>query len=148
MSNGALLNWADRVGSWFGSAPKEGPDALPVRVHGREYGRTRAAPAGIKAFDQNLAWAIAGLLIWGLVMVYSASIALNDGPRSTGFSQVQYHCRLAGLSNFNGHMGKSCTLGLYCVNRVVDRGATALYGKKYQWCKALDQSRCFQFSTL
>ena len=93
MSNGALLKWADRVGSWFGSAPKEGPDALPVRVHGREYGRTRAAPAGIKAFDQNLAWAIAGLLIWGLVMVYSASIALNDGPRSTGFSQVQYLVR-------------------------------------------------------
>lgn len=93
MSNGALMNWADRVGRWFGSAPKEGPDALPVRVHGREYGRTRAAPAGIKAFDQNLAWAIAGLLIWGLVMVYSASIALNDGPRSTGFSQVQYLVR-------------------------------------------------------
>ena len=93
MSNGALLNWADRVGSWFGTTPKEGPDALPVRVHGREYGRTRAAPAGIKAFDQNLAWAIAGLLIWGLVMVYSASIALNDGPRSTGFSQVQYLVR-------------------------------------------------------
>jgi cell division protein FtsW len=93
MSNGVLLNWADRVGRWFGSTPKEGPDALPVRVHGREYGRTRAAPAGIKAFDQNLAWAIAGLLIWGLVMVYSASIALNDGPRSTGFSQVQYLVR-------------------------------------------------------
>jgi cell division protein FtsW len=93
MSNGVLLIWADRVGSWFGSAPKEGPDALPVRVHGREYGRTRAAPVGIKAFDQNLAWAIAGLLIWGLVMVYSASIALNDGPRSTGFSQVQYLVR-------------------------------------------------------
>ena len=93
MSNSVLLIWADRVGSWFGSAPKEGPDALPVRVHGREYGRTRAAPAGIKAFDQNLAWAIAGLLIWGLVMVYSASIALNDGPRSTGFSQVQYLVR-------------------------------------------------------
>ena len=93
MSNGVLLIWADRVGSWFGTPPKEGPDALPVRVHGREYGRTRAAPAGIKAFDQNLAWAIAGLLIWGLVMVYSASIALNDGPRSTGFSQVQYLVR-------------------------------------------------------
>ena len=89
MSDSALFNWSDRIGRWFGGTPKEGPDALPVRVHGREYGRTRAAPAGIKAFDQNLVWAIAGLLIWGLVMVYSASIALNDGPRSTGFSQVQ-----------------------------------------------------------
>lgn len=93
MSDGVLINWADRVGRWFGSTPKKGPDALPVRVHGREYGRTRAAPAGIKAFDQNLIWAIAGLLIWGLVMVYSASIALNDGPHSTGFSQVQYLVR-------------------------------------------------------
>jgi cell division protein FtsW len=93
MSDSALLNWSDRIGRWFGSTPKEGPDALPVRVHGREYGRTRAAPAGIKAFDQNLVWAIAGLLIWGLVMVYSASIALNDGPRSTGFTQVQYLVR-------------------------------------------------------
>jgi len=93
MNDSALLSWADRLGRWFGSPPKEGPDALPVRVHGREYGRTRAAPAGIKAFDQSLVWAIAGLLIWGLVMVYSASIALNDGPRSTGFSQVQYLVR-------------------------------------------------------
>ena len=93
MNDSALLSWADRLGRWFGSTPKEGPDALPVRVHGREYGRTRAAPAGIKAFDQSLVWAIAGLLIWGLVMVYSASIALNDGPRSTGFSQVQYLVR-------------------------------------------------------
>ncbi len=93
MSDSALFNWSDRIGRWFGGTPKEGPDALPVRVHGREYGRTRAAPAGIKAFDQNLVWAIAGLLIWGLVMVYSASIALNDGPRSTGFSQVQYLVR-------------------------------------------------------
>ena len=93
MSDSALFNWSDRIGRWFGSTPNEGPDALPVRVHGREYGRTRASPAGIKAFDQNLVWAIAGLLIWGLVMVYSASIALNDGPRSTGFSQVQYLVR-------------------------------------------------------
>jgi cell division protein FtsW len=93
MSDTALLSWTERVGRWFGSAPKEGPDALPVRVHGREYGRTRAVPAGIKAFDQNLVWAIAGLLIWGLVMVYSASIALNDESRNTGFSQIQYLVR-------------------------------------------------------
>ncbi len=93
MSGSALLSWSDRIGQWFGNTPKEGPDALPVRVHGREYGRTRAAPAGIKAFDQSLVWAIGGLLIWGLVMVYSASISLNDGPQSTPFTQVQYLVR-------------------------------------------------------
>ena len=93
MSDSALLSWTDRIGQWFGNAPKEGPDALPVRVHGREYGRTRAAPAGIKAFDQSLVWAIGSLLIWGLVMVYSASISLNDGPQSTPFTQIQYLVR-------------------------------------------------------
>ncbi|NQW66456.1 MAG: putative lipid II flippase FtsW [Burkholderiales bacterium] len=93
MSQAVLSSWGERVRRWWPSAPSEGPDALPVRVHGREYGRTRAVPAGIKAFDQALAWAIGSLLLWGLVMVYSASIALNDGPQSTGFSQVQYLVR-------------------------------------------------------
>jgi len=93
MSQAVLSSWGERMRSWWPSAPSEGPDALPVRVHGREYGRTRAVPAGIKAFDQALAWAIGSLLLWGLVMVYSASIALNDGPQSTGFSQVQYLVR-------------------------------------------------------
>ena len=100
MSEGAILSWGDRIGRWFGSAPSQGPDALPVRVHGREYGRTRAVPSGIKAFDKALAWAIGSLLLWGLVMVYSASISLNDGPQSTGFTQVQYlvrHCVALGI---------------------------------------------------
>jgi len=100
MSEAANLSWGDRMARWFGSAPSQGPDALPVRVHGREYGRTRAVPSGIKAFDQALAWAIGSLLLWGLVMVYSASISLNDGPQSTGFTQVQYlvrHCVALGI---------------------------------------------------
>ena len=93
MSDAVLPSWGERMRRWWPSAPSEGPDALPVRVHGREYGRTRAVPAGIKAFDQALAWAIGSLLLWGLVMVYSASISLNDGPQSTGFTQVQYLVR-------------------------------------------------------
>jgi cell division protein FtsW len=100
MSEAASMGWGDRIGRWFGSAPSQGPDALPVRVHGREYGRTRAVPSGINAFDQALAWAIGSLLLWGLVMVYSASISLNDGPQSTGFTQVQYlvrHCVALGI---------------------------------------------------
>lgn len=93
MSDAVLPSWGERMRRWWTSAPSEGLDALPVRVHGREYGRTRAVPAGIKAFDQALVWAIGSLLLWGLVMVYSASISLNDGPQSTGFTQVQYLVR-------------------------------------------------------
>jgi cell division protein FtsW len=91
----ASISIADRVSRWFGNQPKEGMDALPVRVHGREFARTGAAPGSIKGFDQTLIWAIAGLLMWGMVMVYSASIALNDRPQSGNVWHAQYlirHC--------------------------------------------------------
>ena len=40
-----------------------------------------AAPARVHAFDPALLWVTVALLAWGLVMVYSASIALPDNPR-------------------------------------------------------------------
>ena len=91
----ASISFSDRISRWFGNQPKEGMDALPVRVHGREFARTGAAPGSIKGFDQPLIWAIAGLLMWGMVMVYSASIALNDGAQSSNVWQAQFlarHC--------------------------------------------------------
>ena len=88
----ANIGWGERVGGWFGNKPKDSIDALPVRVHGQQFS-TGAAPGSIKGFDQSLIWAIAGLLMWGLVMVYSASIALNDNAQSSGFSQNQFLIR-------------------------------------------------------
>lgn len=89
----ASLSLGERIGRWFGNPPKEGMDALPVRVHGREFARTGAAPGSIKGFDQALIWAIAGLLMWGLVMVYSASIALHDKAQPGHAWQAQYLLR-------------------------------------------------------
>jgi cell division protein FtsW len=91
----ASISFSDRINRWFGNQPKEGMDALPVRVHGREFARTGAAPGSIKGFDQTLIWAIASLLMWGMVMVYSASIALNDSSQSSNVWQAQFlirHC--------------------------------------------------------
>ena len=36
-------------------------------------------------YDQILVWAMALLLGLGLVMVYSASIAISEGSRATGY---------------------------------------------------------------
>ena len=94
MSN-ETLSMGERIGRWFGNPPREGVDALPVRVHGREFARTGAAPGSIKGFDQPLIWAIAGLLMWGLVMVYSASIALNDNAPTSHVWHAQYLARHA-----------------------------------------------------
>jgi cell division protein FtsW len=54
-------------------------DVLPVRVGGRVR-RTTATPAHVLGLDQALIWVVV-LLAWGLVMVYSASIAMPDNPR-------------------------------------------------------------------
>ena len=83
----------DAWGRWRGTAPAEGPDALPVRVHGTEFTRTRAAPVRVKGFDQPLIWVAVTLLLWGLVMVYSASIAMPDNPRFGNYAQNHFLLR-------------------------------------------------------
>ena len=77
----------------WGEPPAEGPDALPVRVHGTEFTRTGAAPVRVKGFDQPLAWVTLGLLLWGLIMVYSASIAMPDNPRFANYTQTHFLVR-------------------------------------------------------
>ena len=77
----------------WGAPPAEGPDALPVRVHGTEFTRTGAAPVRVKGFDQPLAWVTLCLLMWGLVMVYSASIAMPDNPRFANYTQTHSSVR-------------------------------------------------------
>ena len=77
----------------WGEPPAQGPDALPVRVHGTEVTRPGAAPVRVKGFDQPLAWVTLGLLLWGLIMVYSASIAMPDNPRFANYTQTHFLVR-------------------------------------------------------
>ncbi len=61
--------------------PQDKPvDVLPVRVGATDY-RSKAVPPTALGLDQALLWVVIGLLAWGLVMVYSASIAMSDNPR-------------------------------------------------------------------
>ncbi len=70
-----------------GAEPESSIDALPVRVHGTEFARTAASPVHVKGFDQPLVWVTFALMMFGLVMVYSASIAIPDNPRmGAGYS--------------------------------------------------------------
>jgi cell division protein FtsW len=73
-----------RFAGWFSRA-RSGIDALPmhlpVRLGGGGFTQTKATPMRVLGFDQALVWVTIALLAWGLVMVYSASIALPDNPR-------------------------------------------------------------------
>ncbi len=70
-----------RMTGWLGGLPGKAAIVLPVRAGGTEYRQTTATPASVLGFDQALLGVVVALLSWGLVMVYSASIAMPDNPR-------------------------------------------------------------------
>ena len=70
-----------KFGDWFKGLPKAAADALPVKLGASGTSRTPSQPQRELGFDQPLLWVTVTLLAWGLVMVYSASIAMPDNPR-------------------------------------------------------------------
>jgi len=81
-----------RLGGWLSS---RAPDRLPVRLGtGRATGMS-AAPVRLASFDQVLVWVTVALLAWGLVMVYSASIAMPDNPRFARYTHTHFLVRHA-----------------------------------------------------
>lgn len=60
------------------------------------YGQGDAGlPARLMAFDQALLGVLVALLAWGLIMVYSATIALPDNPRFAQYGQGYFLLRHA-----------------------------------------------------
>ena len=84
----ALTNVRERLKGWLAGAADKPVDVLPVRVGGTEYRNTRALPPTALGLDQALIWVVIALLAWGLVMVYSASIAMPDNPR---FGKIEHY---------------------------------------------------------
>jgi cell division protein FtsW len=78
--------WTDKLGAWIGS------DALPVRT---DLGAGSKGLTSVMGVDKALLWSIAALLIWGLIMVYSASVALPDNPRFAKYSHAHFLWRHA-----------------------------------------------------
>nr|WP_238446842.1 putative lipid II flippase FtsW [Azohydromonas australica] len=63
---------------------------MPVR----DFVRTAPAqPARLSGFDQGLLWVTVGLLALGLVMVYSATVALPDNPRFARYTPTYFLVR-------------------------------------------------------
>lgn len=77
--------WAQlraRLAGRRGDEGARGP--LPVREHVDLAG---ARPVRLSSFDTQFVAVVAALVAFGLVMVYSASIALADNPRFSGITQ-------------------------------------------------------------
>ena len=77
---------------------------IPIHLSSRDYSRGRTDQWVPKVgFDQQLLWVVVGLLCFGLVMVYSASIALPDNPRFGNYMASHFVLR-HGFAIFIGAM--------------------------------------------
>jgi cell division protein FtsW len=84
-----------RLGNWFsglGSAPSDG---LPVRLGGQSLAHSSTDPVRLSGVDQTLIWVVVALLAWGLVMVYSASVAMPDNPKFARYEHTHFLLRHA-----------------------------------------------------
>ena len=90
------MSVVQRLGVWFNGFGRSGgaaSDALPVRLGVPGYARKESAPVQRADFDQALVWVVVALLAFGLVMVYSASIALPDNPKFARYAHTHFLMR-------------------------------------------------------
>ena len=99
----AHRSWRARLTGWMRGPQDKPVDVLPVRVGDAQY-RSKALPPTTLGLDQALIWVVIGLLAWGLVMVYSASIAMADNPRFGKILPYHFALRHAISMQINHHI--------------------------------------------
>ena len=77
----------------FSGYGKDSSDALPVRLSRQSLSRTPATPVRMAGFDGSLVWVTLALLMLGLVMVYSASVAMPDNPKFARYAHTHFLTR-------------------------------------------------------
>ena len=82
-----------RLQGWIGRLRKPAADVLPVRLSGTRGMDTVNLPSTVSGIDQALVWVTVTLMLWGLVMVYSASIAMPDNPRFARYTHSYFLTR-------------------------------------------------------
>jgi cell division protein FtsW len=82
-----------RLVTWFSGAAPAAADVLPVRLGSHRLSGTTATPNRLAGFDQTLVWVTVALLMAGLVMVYSASIAMPDNPKFARYAHTHFLLR-------------------------------------------------------
>lgn len=84
-----------RLTGWFGGMLRPGADEFPIHQGRSSLGGSGSGslPARISGFDHTLVWVAVALLAWGLVMVYSASIAMPDNPKFAGYAHTHFLMR-------------------------------------------------------
>ena len=87
-----MFQWANLRERWAARrrARRETSSNVPIRDW---VNVGKAQPARISGFDQTLVWIVLALLAIGLVMVYSASVALPDNPKFARYAPTHFLSR-------------------------------------------------------
>ena len=99
MTTGTATSLAARLFGWLPglggmqSGGKQASDTLPVRLGGQSLSSTHSSPVTLSGFDQALVWVTVALLMFGLVMVYSASVAMPDNPKFARYAHTHFLMR-------------------------------------------------------
>ena len=84
-----------RLMAWFTGLLQPATDALPIRLGATRSLGAKVTVSRVTGVDQPLVWVTVALLAWGLVMVYSASIAMPDNPRFAKYTPTYFLIRHA-----------------------------------------------------
>jgi cell division protein FtsW len=66
-----------------------GDTSVPIR----DWNGAKSQPTQLQGFDQPLVWMVVALLALGLVMVYSASVAMPDNPKFSRYAATHFLTR-------------------------------------------------------
>ena len=149
--------------SQAGSAAPRGADAMPMTAGAsgrRRHDADQAAPVRVLGFDQALVWVMVALLAWGLVMVYSATIAMPDNPQlraPTGRPSSSAPCCVAGdrlrggaagLPGADVLLGAARARALHRLPAAAGAGAGAAHRQGRQWRPPLDAAGLHELPAL
>jgi cell division protein FtsW len=81
------------MSNWFTAKLAPAANALPVRLGSHNPFASNNPAVQVRGFDQPLVWVVVTLLLWGLVMVYSASIAMPDNPKFSNYAHTHFLTR-------------------------------------------------------
>ena len=94
---GVLQSWRDRLapaGRKSAATPQRGGRAVAEAIPVREWiSVDPGQPARLSSFDRALVWVVVALVALGLVMVYSASVALPDNPKFARYTPTYFLSR-------------------------------------------------------
>lgn len=87
--------WTRMGGLLTGRGPDaSGASGLPVNLGHYDLARNATGSANrLQSVDQAVVWVVVALMMWGMVMVYSASIAMPDNPRFARYSHTHFLTR-------------------------------------------------------